>query len=160
MIKQLISQINKMRMRPRKIIAKRCSKELKPDSTIHLGIGVPEGIAMITLEEGISNRLTMTVEAGAIGKIPTGGTHLGFFANVEHLIGQINLFDYYDGGGLDTTFLGLIQADQYRNINVSKFNGRMMECALLSIFLETQKMSFSAILSQQEKAISGLKMES
>lgn len=127
-VKVPVKNLSTMEMGPRKIIAKRCAKELELDTTINLGIGVPEGVAAIALEEGIDDRLTMTIEAGAIGGIPGGGHSLGGAANVEVLIGQPNLFDYYDGGGLDITYLGLAQADAKGNINVSKFHGRMVGC--------------------------------
>lgn len=112
----------------RKIVCKRSACELQLDSTINLGIGMPEGIANIAVEEDIENRLTMTVEAGAVGGIPGSTFALGGAANVEALIGQPNMFDFYDGGGLDITFLGLAQCDATGNINVSKFNGKMVGC--------------------------------
>jgi len=59
-----MNRIETMPMNMRKIIAKRCALELEMDSIINLGIGVPEGIALVALEEGIDERLTMTIEAG------------------------------------------------------------------------------------------------
>ena len=43
-----------MEMGIRKVIAKRCAKELQLDTTINLGIGVPEGVASVALEAGIA----------------------------------------------------------------------------------------------------------
>jgi len=127
-IKVPMNRIEAMPMNIRKIIAKRCAMELGLDTIINLGIGVPEGIALVALEEGIDDRLTMTIEAGSVGGVPGAKHNLGGAVNAEAIIGQPNIFDYYDGGGLDTAFLGLAQADRHGNINVSKFNGRMVGC--------------------------------
>lgn len=153
-VKIPVSSLPPMEMGPRKIIAKRCAKELSLDTTINLGIGVPEGVASVALEEGIADRLTMTIEAGAIGGIPGSGQLLGGAANVEVLIGQPNLFDYYDGGGLDITYLGLAQADQKGNINVSKFNGRMVGCGgFVNISQNTRRVVFCGTFTAGKSVI-------
>lgn len=109
----------------RKVIARRSLLEFRPGDICNLGFGISQLIGAIAWEEGIADRLVLTVEQGIFGGVPVAGNEGGAGFNFQAMIDQPYMFDFYDGGGLDIASLSFAQVDRAGNVNVHSFPGRL-----------------------------------
>lgn len=125
-IKLPVDSIQPMPLNVRKVCGRRGAMFLKKNTVVNLGIGIPDSVAAVAGEEGISDQFTLSIESGVLGGVPCGGMGLGATINPDSILKQPDTFDFYDGGGLDMAFLGSAEVDEKGNVNVSKFSGRMV----------------------------------
>lgn len=119
-----LDQMPPMPLSDRKICGRRAALELREDDLVNLGIGMPEAVAAVAAEEGISPMISLGIEVGTIGGVPASGLGIGASTNVEAILSHADCFDIYDGGGIGITVLGAAEIDKFGNVNVSKFAGR------------------------------------
>lgn len=109
----------------RKICGRRSALELRKGYVINLGVGMPDSVANVAAEEGISEDIFLSVESGPTGGVPIGGIVFGASVNPDSVIQTAEQFDAYNGGSLDMAIVGLAEVDKHGNVNVSKFGTRV-----------------------------------
>ena len=114
-----------MPLNERKVIARRAAMEIDRDAIVNLGFGMPAGVASVMHEEGMDDHMTLSVEQGITGGIPSSGSNFGLVYDPQVIVDAPSQFDWYDGGGLDVAILSFAEFDQYGNVNVSKFGERV-----------------------------------
>ena len=113
----------------KKIIGRRAVLELPQHAVVNLGVGIPgDAVGSIIEEEQLHREVTLSVEVGTIGGITLGGGDFGVTKNAEAIIEKAYQFDYYNGCGVDITFMGAAEMDEAGHVNVSRFRPRTPGC--------------------------------
>ena len=108
-------------------IGRRAIRFLHRGDVVNIGTGIPgDTIGPALAEAGLSDAITLTVESGVYGGVPAGGVDFGITAHPTAIISHASQFDFYNGGGLDATFMGAGQVDRQGNVNVSRLGGRII----------------------------------
>lgn len=110
----------------RRIIARRAAMELRPGASVNFGFGIPGGIFGIVAEQGIADDLWMSVEQGIHNGRMLDDRLFGAARNPDAILPSVEQFDYYSGGGIDITCLGMGEADSSGNVNVSHLGGNLV----------------------------------
>ncbi len=132
----------------RKIIARRAAMEIRPGDVVNLGYGMPEVVGIVANEEGMGEEITLTLECGILGGVPLGGPNFGSALNADANFPMSQMFDFYNGGGLDSAFLGFAEVNPMGDINVSHFGGRFAGCGgFIDISQPTKRVFFVGTLT-------------
>lgn len=108
-------------------IGRRAIRFLHQDDVVNIGTGIPgDSVGPALAEAGLSSAITLTVESGVYGGVPAGGVDFGITAHPTAIIPHASQFDFYNGGGLDATFMGAGEIDEQGNVNVSRLGGRII----------------------------------
>jgi acyl CoA:acetate/3-ketoacid CoA transferase len=110
----------------RRIVARRAALELRPGASLNFGFGIPGGIFGVIAEQGLGGDLWISVEQGAHNGRMLDERLFGAARNMDAIISSIEQFDYYSGGGIDITFLGMGEVDRAGNVNVSHLGGNLI----------------------------------
>ncbi len=108
-----------------KVICRRACMELRAGDFMNLGIGIPMNVSEVLNEEDVIEQISSSIESGVTGGVPAPGIATGAAYNPVAIIKQPDIFDFYDGGGIDFACLGAAEIDMYGNVNVSKFAGKV-----------------------------------
>jgi len=106
------------------VIGERAAKELKKDSVVNIGIGIPEMVGRYASRLGMLEHISLTVESGGIGGLPAPGIAFGATIGADIITDMAQQFDFYDGGGINTCFMGGYEVDKNGNVNAHVVNHR------------------------------------
>jgi acyl CoA:acetate/3-ketoacid CoA transferase len=105
------------------VIARRAVREFRPGNVVNLGAGIPMYVVPhVAATLGVAQQITFTIEQGPLGGLPGVG---GVAVSPSAIIDSLQVFDWYDGGGIDVACLSFGEIDRFGHVNVARFGGMM-----------------------------------
>jgi len=143
------TSIQPIELNIRKFIGRRAMLEIDKGDVINLGTGIPNDvIGNIANEEKVTEDFMITVESGIYGGVQAGGIDFGIGQNVLAMISHDQQMDYYNGAGVDVTFMGAGELDGEGNINATKMGPRCTGAGgFIDITQNAKKVVFCATFS-------------
>jgi propionate CoA-transferase len=86
--------------------------------TVNIGVGFPEEVARLLVENNLDKAFTFTSESGAFGGLPAPGIFFGAAIHPDRLEPSSTMFERYHRH-LDAAILGFLEVDSDGNVNVS-----------------------------------------
>lgn len=121
-----------LELNDRKVIARRVALELVRLAEgrgrplfVNFGIGIPALVPVVIEEEGLSELLLTSIEAGPLGGIAMTEADFGVAIGPFAIIPMPDMFTNYEGGIIDASSLGFMQVDSEGNVNPSFTPGRV-----------------------------------
>ncbi len=106
----------------RAVIARRAALEMPEQGVVNLGFGISASVTCFTDVDPAT--LTVCAEQGIYDGVMETGPLFGISSCPTAIIPATSQFDFYSGGGLDATFLGMAEMDGAGNVNVSHLGAR------------------------------------
>jgi len=106
-------------------IARRAAQELKKGDMVNIGVGIPEGVSTEAARSGMIEDIVLTVESGPVNGVPASGKDFGSAIGPHSIWTTAQMFDFYDGGGLNVTFLGGLEIDGHGNVNSHRSGSKL-----------------------------------
>jgi len=111
----------------RAIVARRAAMEISDNSTLNLGFGMSADVGdVLRGQERLGGTVRLAIEQGLFDGIPATGDLFGISRGPSARVSSAVQFDIFASGILDTTCLGMAEADAGGNVNVSRFGNKLI----------------------------------
>lgn len=107
----------------RRLIARRAAQEVRAGDVMNLGFGISSEVVDVLAERNRLDEVTTCIEQGHTGGTPLSGDMFGVCSGPEITVPSTTQFDFFTGGVLDATYLGMAEVDATGSVNVSRIGG-------------------------------------